>query len=55
MMAYSYDGGAWDRGQFRTDTAGEHHARLAEDDGVSQVTVMATYPGDANLDGVGER
>ena len=49
-LTASYDGGAWDIGQFRTDPTGGITLGW-KDDGVSKVTVMATYAGDANLDG----
>ena len=42
--------GAWDLGMFRTRSLQHPHARL-EGQRLSKVTVMATLPGDANLDG----
>jgi autotransporter-associated beta strand protein len=56
LMAYSYNGdiygvGAWDRGQFLNSTAGTTGLTLGWTDNGPQVTVMATYAGDANLDG----
>jgi T5SS/PEP-CTERM-associated repeat protein/autotransporter-associated beta strand protein len=50
LLAASYDAGAWDLGQFKTDTAAGLTLGWA-DDGSSKVTVMATLPGDASLDG----
>jgi C1A family cysteine protease len=51
-LAWSYDSGLWDRGQFTSTTAESTGLVLGwKDDGVSQVTVRATYAGDFNLDG----
>jgi hypothetical protein len=54
LLAASYDGGRWDVGQFRDSTTGTTGLTLGsfDDKSSSQVKVMATYPGDFNLDGV---
>ena len=53
LLTNSYDGGLWDTGKFRSSTAGVTGLTLGWfDDGSSKVTVMATYAGDFNLDGV---
>jgi hypothetical protein len=54
LLKASYDGGLWDVGQFRDSTAAMTGLTLGlVDDTLShQVRVMATYPGDFNLDGV---
>ncbi len=54
MLRASYDGGRWDVGQFRDSTATATGLTLGCFDNTvtGQVTVMATYPGDFNLDGV---
>ena len=54
MLAASYDGGRWDLGQFRDSTAVGSGLTLGclDDPATKTVTVMATYPGDFNLDGV---
>ena len=53
LLTNSYDGGLWNIGQFRDSTVGTTGLTLGcFDDGSSKVTVMATYPGDFNLDGV---
>ena len=54
MLAASYDGGHWDVGQFRDSTALATGLTLGciDDTTLDQVKVMATYPGDFNLDGV---
>ena len=54
LLAASYDGGRWDVGQFRDTTTGTTGLTLGcfDDKSTSQVKVMATYPGDFNLDGV---
>ena len=53
LLNASYDGGLWDVGQFRDSTAAATGLTLGcLDDGSGHVTVMATYPGDFNLDGV---
>ena len=53
LLTDSYDGGLWDVGQFRNSTAASSGLTLGWlDDGSSKVTVMATYAGDFNLDGV---
>jgi autotransporter-associated beta strand protein len=58
LMKASYNGdtygvGLWDVGQFRSTTAAATGLTLGwkDDPGTKQVTVMATYAGDANLDG----
>ena len=54
LLRASYDGGRWDVGQFRDSTAATTGLTLGcfDDTSSGQVTVMATYPGDFNLDGV---
>ncbi len=54
LLDYSNDGGLWDRGQFRDTQAVVLGMTLGcVDDTLGQtVTVMATYPGDSNLDGM---
>jgi autotransporter-associated beta strand protein len=54
LLTFSYDGGRWDRGQFRDSTAASTGITLGflDNPGARTVTVMATYPGDFNLDGV---
>ena len=53
MLTDSYHGGLWDIGKFRNSTAGSTGLTLGWlDNGSSNMTVMATYPGDFNLDGV---
>ncbi len=54
MLVASYHHGRWDRGQFRDSTAASTGLTLAgiDDTSSKQVIVMATYPGDFNLDGV---
>jgi hypothetical protein len=54
LLTASYDGGRWDVGQFRDTTAIATGMTLAffDDTSMKQVRVMATYPGDFNLDGV---
>lgn len=52
LLAWSYDNGTWDRGQFLSSTASSTGLTLGwRDDGASQVMVKATYAGDFNLDG----
>jgi autotransporter-associated beta strand protein len=51
MLAFSYNGGLWNVGQFRNSTTGTTGLTLGWKDSGTQVTVMATYAGDANLDG----
>jgi uncharacterized repeat protein (TIGR01451 family) len=53
LLTASYDGGAWDVGRFRSSKAIANGTTLGWEDYVtsSQVTVMATIPGDFNLDG----
>jgi autotransporter-associated beta strand protein len=51
LLAVSYNGGLWDIGQFRSTTAVANGLSLGWADSAGQVTVMATYAGDANLDG----
>jgi autotransporter-associated beta strand protein len=56
LMKASYHGdlygvGLWDQGQFRSTTAATTGLTLGWADVPTQVTVMATYAGDANLDG----
>ncbi len=54
LLAASCDGGRWDVGQFRDSTALATGLTLGcyDDTSSRQVKVMATYPGDFNLDGV---
>jgi autotransporter-associated beta strand protein len=54
MLIASYHHGLWDRGQFRDSTAAATGLTLGcvDDTSSHQVVVMATYPGDFNLDGV---
>ncbi len=54
LLTASYDGGHWDVGQFRDSTALATGLTLGciDDTATDQVKVMATYPGDFNLDGV---
>jgi autotransporter-associated beta strand protein len=54
LLSDSYDGGLWDIGQFRSSTAVSAGLTLGwlDDPLTHTVTVMATYPGDFNLDGV---
>jgi len=54
LLTDSYDGGLWDCGQFRNSTAGTAGLSLgwADDTLHEKITVMATSPADANLDGV---
>ena len=54
LLAASCDGGLWDVGQFRDSTAATTGLTLGcfDDTAAHQVKVMATYPGDFNLDGV---
>ena len=53
LLSSSYHGGLWDLGQFHNSTAGVTGLTLGWiDDGSSKVTVMATYAGDFNVDGV---
>ena len=54
LLKASYDGGRWDIGQFTDSTAAATGLTLACFDNTRSklVTIMATYPGDFNLDGV---
>jgi autotransporter-associated beta strand protein len=54
LLRASCDGGRWDVGQFRDSTATTSGLTLGCFDNTvtDQVKVMATYPGDFNLDGV---
>ena len=54
LLKASYDGGHWDVGQFRDSTAAATGLTLGcvDNTATDQVKVMATYPGDFNLDGV---
>jgi autotransporter-associated beta strand protein len=54
LLIASYDGGRWDIGQFRNSTVASTGLTLGwlDDPVTHSVTVMATYPGDFNLDGV---
>ena len=53
LLKASCDGGRWDVGQFEDTTAAVTGLTLGMVDNTAthQVTVMATYPGDFNLDG----
>ncbi len=54
LLTTSYDGGRWDRGEFRCSTAAANGLTLGWIDNTvsQQVIVMATIPGDFNLDGI---
>ncbi len=54
LLTASYDGGRWDRGEFRCSTATANGLTLGwiDDTANQQVIVMATIPGDFNLDGI---
>jgi autotransporter-associated beta strand protein len=54
LLKASCDGGRWDLGQFRDSTALATGLTLGcvDNTATKQVEVMATYPGDFNLDGV---
>jgi autotransporter-associated beta strand protein len=54
LLNYSCDNGRWDRGQFRDTKAAATGLTLGlyDDTSADTVTVMATYSGDFNLDGV---
>ena len=55
LLTASYDGGLWDVGQFQDSTRRWRRGLtlgLVDDTSSHQVKVMATYPGDFNLDGV---
>jgi autotransporter-associated beta strand protein len=54
LLAASYHGGLWDVGQFTNSTAAATGLTLGcfDDTSAGQVKVMATYPGDFNLDGM---
>jgi autotransporter-associated beta strand protein len=54
LLTLSYHGGQWDMGQFRNSTAASTGLTLGWLDSPERdaVTVMATYAGDFNLDGV---
>ena len=53
LLISSYHGGLWDIGQLRSSTVAATGLTLGwVDDGFSKVTVMATYAGDFNVDGV---
>jgi autotransporter-associated beta strand protein/T5SS/PEP-CTERM-associated repeat protein len=54
LLKASCDGGRWDVGQFRDSTASATGLTLGcvDNTATDQVKVMATYPGDFNLDGV---
>jgi fibronectin-binding autotransporter adhesin len=53
LLTASYNSGAWNTGKFRSTTAATTGLTLGwRDDGSSTVIVMATYPGDFNLNGV---
>jgi fibronectin-binding autotransporter adhesin len=56
LLNDSYHGGLWNAGQFRNSTAGTTGLTLGwlDDPAAQTVTVMATYPGDFNLDGVAD-
>ena len=53
LLTASCHGGLWDVGQFRDSTVATTRLTLGwlDDGSSSQVKVMATYPGDFNLDG----
>ncbi len=54
LLKASCDGGRWDVGKFRDSAASATGLTLGcfDDTATDQVKVMATYPGDFNLDGV---
>jgi autotransporter-associated beta strand protein len=53
LLKADYDGGLWDVGQLKNTTAATTGLTLGWlDNGSSTVTVMATYAGDLNLDGI---
>ena len=54
LLNASYDNGLWDVGQFKDTTATATGLTLGclDNPSTHTVTVMATYPGDFNLDGV---
>jgi autotransporter-associated beta strand protein len=54
LLKASCDGGRWDVGQFHDSTAAATGLTLGcvDNTATDQVKVMATYPGDFNLDGV---
>jgi autotransporter-associated beta strand protein len=54
LLKASYNGGRWDIGQFTDSTAAATGLTLGcvDNTRLKQVTIMATYPGDFNLDGV---
>jgi hypothetical protein len=56
LLRTSYHGGAWDTGTFRSSKAAVNGTTLGwkDDAGSSQLTVMATVPGDFNLDGTAD-
>ncbi len=56
LLKASCDGGRWDIGQFQDSTAAATGLTLGCIDNTAskQVRVMATYPGDFNLDGVAD-
>jgi hypothetical protein len=55
LLTASYHGGLWDVGRFKNSTAATTGLTLGWlDNGSSAVTVMATYAGDFNLDGVAD-
>ena len=56
LLAASCDGGQWDAGQFRSTTASASGLTLGwlDDSAAQTVTVLATYAGDFNLDGVAD-
>jgi autotransporter-associated beta strand protein len=53
MLTASYNNGAWDVGQIRNTTAATTGLSVgwADDATAQQLTIMATYAGDANIDG----
>jgi autotransporter-associated beta strand protein len=51
LLTASYNGGAWNTGQFISTTADAAHGLGWADDSVSQLTVAYTWYGDASLDG----
>jgi fibronectin-binding autotransporter adhesin len=56
LLTASCDGGLWDVGQFRNSTASSSGLTLGwfDNPAAQTVTVMATYAGDFNLDGVAD-
>jgi hypothetical protein len=54
LLTNSYDGGLWDTGLFKNSTASTTGLSLGwiDNPAMDTLTVMATYAGDLNLDGI---